>query len=83
MAPIHLPDGAFSIQWLTFCWILAAALIMATFLLARRQIIAERLSIMATLAAASFAIFQVNAPFASGDLANYEARAERADNEEN
>jgi hypothetical protein len=35
------------------------------------------------VAAASFSIFQVNVPFAGGDLADYNAHTKRADNEEN
>jgi len=78
MAHIYLPDGAFSIQSLIFCWILVAVLVTTAILLARRQIInAERLSITVMVAAASFAIFQVNVPFVSGVLANYNAHAER------
>jgi cobalt/nickel transport system permease protein len=78
MAHIHLPDGGFSIQFLIFCWILVAVLVTTALLLACRQIItAERLSITAMVAAASFAIFQENVPFVSGDLANYNAHAER------
>jgi hypothetical protein len=43
MAHIHLPDGAFSVQFLIFWWILAAVLITTALLLARRQTItAER-----------------------------------------
>ena len=74
MAHIHLPDGAFSIQWLILWWILAVVLITTALILARRQTItAQRLSVTAVVAAASFAIFQVNVPFAGGDLANYNA----------
>ncbi len=83
MAHIQLPDGAFSIQFLIFRWILVAVLITtaltaAVLLLARRQTItAERLSITAMVTAASFAIFPVNGPFASRDLADYNAHTER------
>jgi ABC-type Co2+ transport system permease subunit len=78
MAHIHLPYGAFSIQFLIFCWILVAVLVTTALLLARRQIInAERLSITAMVAAASFAIFHVDVPFVSGDLAHYNAHAGR------
>jgi len=43
-------------------------------IVARRQIVtAQRLTIAAMVAAASFAIFQVNVPFAGGDLADYNA----------
>ena len=70
MARIHLPDEAFSIQFLILWWILVTVLVTTALLLARRQTIAaERLNIAVMLAAASFAIFQVNGPFASGDLA--------------
>ncbi|MGD0171958.1 MAG: energy-coupling factor ABC transporter permease [Halobacteriota archaeon] len=77
MALIHLPDGAFSIQFLIFWWILAAVLITTALLLARRQTItAERLSITAMVTAASFAVFPVSGPFASRDLADYNAHTE-------
>jgi len=47
-------------------------------IVARRQIVtAQRLTIAAMVAAASFAIFQVNVPFAGGDLADYNAYSER------
>jgi hypothetical protein len=81
MAHIQLPDGAFSIQFLIFCWILVAVLITTALttarLFARRQTITvERLSITA-MVAALFAIFRANVPFASRDLANYNAHTER------
>ncbi len=78
MARIHLPDGAFSIQFLILWWILAAVLVTTAFLLARRQTIAaERLNIAVMLAAASFAIFQINLPFAGGALADYNIHTKR------
>jgi cobalt/nickel transport system permease protein len=67
MAHIHLPDGVFSIQWILFWWLLAAALITITIIIARRQTVtAQRLTTAAMVAAASFAIFQINLPFAGG-----------------
>jgi len=78
MAHIHLPDGVFSIQWILFWWLLAATLNTMPIIVARRQIVtAQRLTIAAMVAAASFAIFQVNVPFAGGDLADYNAYSER------
>jgi cobalt/nickel transport system permease protein len=78
MAHIHSLDRAFSIQFLIFWWILAAVLVTTARLFARRQTITvERFSITAMVAAALFAIFQVNVPFAGGDLANNDAHTER------
>ncbi len=67
MAHIHLPDGVFSLQWVIFWWALALAVLAIALLVARRQTIAtQRIVTAALLAAASFAIFQVNIPFAGG-----------------
>jgi cobalt/nickel transport system permease protein len=67
MAHIHLPDGVFSIQWVIFWWVLAIALITIVLIIARRQTITtQRLATAAMVAAASFAIFQINLPFAGG-----------------
>ena len=78
MAHIHLPDGAFSVQFLIFWWILAAVLITTALLLARRADHHRRaVGITVMVAAASFAIFQVNLPFAGGDLADCSAHTER------
>ncbi len=67
MAHIHLPDGVFSIQWVVIWWALALIVLVVALLIARRQTYAtQRLTIAALLAAVSFAIFQVNIPFAGG-----------------
>jgi len=67
MAHIHLPDGVFSIQWVIFWWGLAVALLAIVLFIARRQTITvQRLTIAAMVAAASFAIFQINIPYAGG-----------------
>lgn len=79
MAHIHLPDGVFSIQWILFWWLLAVALITMPIIIARRRTVtAQRLTIAAMVAPASFAIFQTNLPFAGGDLADYKAHTKRA-----
>ena len=67
MAHIHLPDGVFSLQWVIIWWALALIVLAIALLVARRQTIAtQRIATAAMLAAASFAIFQVNIPFAGG-----------------
>ncbi len=67
MAHIHLPDGVFPIQWVLFWWLLAIALLLAALITTRRHPVAlQRLAIAGMLAAASFAIFQVNIPYAGG-----------------
>lgn len=67
MAHIHLPDGVFSLQWVIVWWALALIVLAIALLVARRQTIAtQRIVTAALLAAASFAIFQVNIPFAGG-----------------
>ncbi|MGZ4932483.1 MAG: energy-coupling factor ABC transporter permease [Halobacteriota archaeon] len=67
MAHIHLPDGVFPIQWVVFWWLLALALLFAALVVTRRHVIAlQRLAIAGMLAAASFAIFQINIPYAGG-----------------
>ncbi len=67
MTHIHLPDGVFSLQWVIVWWALALIVIAIALLIARRQNIAtQRLATAGLLAAASFAIFQVNIPFAGG-----------------
>ena len=71
MAHIHLPNGVFSIQWIIFWWVLAVVLISIALIIARQTITTQRLATAAMVAAASFAIFQINLPFASGDLADY------------
>ncbi|MGZ7200022.1 MAG: energy-coupling factor ABC transporter permease [Halobacteriota archaeon] len=67
MAHIHLPDGVFPIQWVVFWWLLALALLFAALVVTRRHAIAlQRLAVAGMLAAASFAIFQINIPYAGG-----------------
>ena len=67
MAHIHLPDGVFSLQWVIVWWALALIVLAIALLVSRRQTIAtQRIVTAALLAAASFAIFQVNIPFAGG-----------------
>jgi|GEM_PF-3953324 len=75
MAHIHLQDGDFSIQWLIFS-LVAAPITTALRLRCQQAIIAVRLS-TTTIITASFAIFQVNVPFAGGDLADCSAHTER------
>ena len=77
MAHIHLPDGAFSIQWLIFWWVLAAAPITTAFILAPADDHRTATQYHGDGGSTSFAIFQVNAPFAGGDLADYNAHTER------
>ena len=67
MAHIHLPDGVFSLQWVLIWWALALMVLAIALLVARRQTFTtQRLTAAALLAAVSFAIFQVNIPFAGG-----------------
>jgi cobalt/nickel transport system permease protein len=67
MAHIHLPDGVFPIQWVAFWWLLALALLAVALLSTRRHAVAiQRLAMAGMLAAISFAIFQINIPFAGG-----------------
>ncbi|MGZ4864355.1 MAG: energy-coupling factor ABC transporter permease [Halobacteriota archaeon] len=67
MAHIHLPDGVFSLQWVIVWWALALIVLAIALLIARRQTFTtQRLTAAALLAAVSFAIFQVNVPFAGG-----------------
>jgi cobalt/nickel transport system permease protein len=67
MAHIHLPDGVFSLQWVIVWWALALIVLAIALLVARRQTFTtQRLTTAALLAAVSFAIFQVNIPFAGG-----------------
>ncbi len=67
MAHIHLPDGVFSIQWVLFWWLLALGFLFAALMASRRHTIAlQRLAVAGMLAAASFAIFQINVPYAGG-----------------
>ena len=67
MAHIHLPDGVLPIQWVLFWWLLALALLVVALVATRRRTIAiQRLAIAGMLAAVSFAVFQINIPFAGG-----------------
>ncbi len=67
MAHIHLPDGVFPIQWVLFWWLLALALLFAALVVTRRHTIAlQRLAVAGMLAAASFAVVQINIPYAGG-----------------
>ena len=67
MAHIHLPDGVFSLQWVLFWWLLALGFLFAALMASRRHTIAlQRLAVAGMLAAASFAIFQINVPYAGG-----------------
>lgn len=67
MAHIHLPDGVFPIQWVLFWWLLALTLLFAALVATRRHAIAlQRLAVAGMLAAVSFAIFQINIPYAGG-----------------
>ena len=72
MAHIHLPDGTFSLLWVIVWWALALALLAIALVVSRRQIITvQRLSVAGLLTAASFAIFQVELPFAGGVHMNF------------
>ena len=67
MAHIHLPDGVLPIQWVLFWWLLALALLVVALVATRRRVIPiQRLAIAGMLAAVSFAVFQINIPFAGG-----------------
>jgi cobalt/nickel transport system permease protein len=67
MAHIHLPDGVFSLQWVIIWWAFALIVIGIALLIARRRTLTpQQLTTAALLAAASFAIFQINLPFAGG-----------------
>ena len=67
MAHIHLPDGVLPIQWVLFWWLLALALLVVALIATRKHTIAiQRLALAGMLAAVSFAIFQINIPFAGG-----------------
>ena len=78
MAHIHLPDGVLAIQWILLCGFSRPPSFTITLIIARRQVItAQRLTTAAMVAAASFSIFQVNVPFAGGDLADYNAHTKK------
>lgn len=65
MALIHLPDGTLSLQLVLVWWGVAIILIAIALRSARSQTIeTKRLAIAGIIAAASFAVFQINIPFA-------------------
>lgn len=68
MAHIHLPDGAFSIQWIITWWILAIAILsLCLYWLKKvKKIDNKTITLAAMLTAASFAIFQVSIPLFGG-----------------
>jgi cobalt/nickel transport system permease protein len=68
MAHIHLPDGAFSIQWIITWWILAIVILgLCQYWLKKvKKIDNKTITLAAMLTAASFAIFQVNIPLFGG-----------------
>src|SRR5665647_3386850 len=67
MAHIHFPDGVLPIQWVLFWWLLALALLVVALIVTRKQAIpTQRLAIAGMLAAVSFAVFQIDIPFAGG-----------------
>jgi len=68
MAHIHLPDGAFSIQWIITWWIIAIIILgLCLYWLKKvKKIDNKKITLAAMLTAASFAIFQVNIPLFGG-----------------
>ena len=68
MAHIHLPDGAFSIQWIITWWVIAIIILgLCLYWLKKVKKIDNRTTTLAAmLTAASFAIFQVNIPLFGG-----------------
>jgi cobalt/nickel transport system permease protein len=67
MAHIHFPDGVLPIQWVLFWWLLALALLVVALIATRKHTIPiQRLAIAGMLAAVSFAVFQIEIPFAGG-----------------
>jgi cobalt/nickel transport system permease protein len=67
MAHIHFPDGVLPIQWVLFWWLLALALLVVALIATRKRTIPiQRLAIAGMLAAVSFAVFQIEIPFAGG-----------------
>lgn len=68
MAHVHLPDGAFSIQWIIIWWILAIITLgLCLYWLKKiRKIDNKSMTLAAMLTAASFAIFQVSIPLFGG-----------------
>jgi len=68
MAHIHLPDGAFSIQWVITWWVIAIIILgLCLYWLKKiKKIDIRTTTLAAMLTAASFAIFQVNIPLFGG-----------------
>ncbi len=68
MAHIHLPDGAFSVQWIVTWWILSIIILgLCLYWLKKiKKIDNKAITLAAMLTAASFAIFQVNIPLFGG-----------------
>ena len=68
MAHIHLPDGAFSIQWIITWWIIAIIILgLCLYWLKKvKKIDNKIITLAAMLTAASFAIFQVSIPLFGG-----------------
>jgi cobalt/nickel transport system permease protein len=68
MAHIHLPDGAFSIQWIITWWIVAIIILgLCLYWLKKvKKIDNKTITLAAMLTAASFAIFQVSIPLFGG-----------------
>ena len=68
MAHIHLPDGAFSIQWVIIWFAVAALVIGAVIIRYRRSYTNDvsKLSIASVLTALTFAIFQIEIPLFGG-----------------
>jgi cobalt/nickel transport system permease protein len=68
MAHIHLPDGAFSLQWIAVWWVLAIIILgICLFWLTKvKKIDNRKITLAAMCTAASFAIFQVNVPLFGG-----------------
>jgi cobalt/nickel transport system permease protein len=68
MAHIHLPDGAFSIQWIITWWIIAIIILgLCLYWLKKvKKIDNKTITLAAMLTAASFAIFQISIPLFGG-----------------
>jgi len=68
MAHIHLPDGAFSIQWIITWWIIAIIILgLCLYWLKNvKKIDNKTITLAAMLTAASFAIFQISIPLFGG-----------------
>ncbi len=67
MAHVHLEDGAFTIEWVAFWTLIAAALIaVALYRLGGYSIPTRKLAIAAMCVAVGFAIFQIEIPVFGG-----------------